>query len=308
STVKPLKFDLPPGRWIGTPPNLTRIPNIEPLCKTPRPPFYAPAGAKNLALGKLVTSTDDLPIIGELEMIADDADFTINVRTVFNNDTDNSTGLGVGSDKLYVDTYEGRLIDAKGQRARYVRLYSNGNQESDLNHYTEVEVWGRPAITKTPKEKFVRLEIGPGLQHVTVDLGASHELSAIVLWHAHHWWRVYHDVIVQVAADPNFTDAVTLFNNDRDNSAGLGKGGDREYLESNFGKLVDAGRLTARYVRTWSNGCVANEFNNYVELAVYGRPVDAQTNRHGLYRKCPHAFQQQVQPLRSRNPGSPHIK
>ncbi|MCD6392141.1 MAG: hypothetical protein J7M40_01400, partial [Planctomycetes bacterium] len=42
STVKPLKFDLPPGRWIGTPPNLTRIPNIEPLCKTPRPPFYAP--------------------------------------------------------------------------------------------------------------------------------------------------------------------------------------------------------------------------------------------------------------------------
>ncbi len=207
SAIAPLKFDLPAPGFGSTPPNLTKIPNLEPLRKTPRPPFYAPAGATNLALGKPVASTDDLPITGELEMItdgdkraqdgsfvelgpfvqhvtidlkevceiyailvwhwqvqarvysdvvvqiADDADFITNVRTVFNNDTDNSAGLGVGSDRPYVDTHKGRLIDAKGQRARYVRLHSNGNQANDLNHYTEVEVWGRPAIIKTPKEK-----------------------------------------------------------------------------------------------------------------------------------------------------------
>ena len=28
---------------------------------------------------------------------------------------------------------------------RYVRLYSNGNSTNDLNHYTEVEIWGRSA-------------------------------------------------------------------------------------------------------------------------------------------------------------------
>jgi hypothetical protein len=76
--------------------------------------------------------------------IADDADFITNVRTLFNNDIDNSAGLGVGQDKYYVETNEGKLIDAKGVHARYVRLYSKGNTSNDLNHYIEVEVYGRP--------------------------------------------------------------------------------------------------------------------------------------------------------------------
>jgi hypothetical protein len=45
----------------------------------------------------------------------------------------------------YVETAEGRLVDAKGSRARYVRLYSKGNSANPLNHYVEVEVYGRPA-------------------------------------------------------------------------------------------------------------------------------------------------------------------
>ena len=45
----------------------------------------------------------------------------------------------------YVETAEGKLVDAKGNRARYVRLYSRGNNANELNHYVEVEVFGRPA-------------------------------------------------------------------------------------------------------------------------------------------------------------------
>jgi len=30
-----------------------------------------------------------------------------------------------------------------GARARYVRLYSRGNSANELNHYVEVEVFGR---------------------------------------------------------------------------------------------------------------------------------------------------------------------
>lgn len=74
--------------------------------------------------------------------VADDADFTQNVRTLYNNDYDNSAGLGVGKDKEYFENYEGRLIDAKGQAARYVRLYSQGSTYTALNRYTEVEVYG----------------------------------------------------------------------------------------------------------------------------------------------------------------------
>ena len=77
--------------------------------------------------------------------VADDAAFKKNVRTVFNNDNDNTAGLGAGQDMNYIETSEGKLVDAKGAKARFVRLYSRGNNANELNHYVEVEVWGRPA-------------------------------------------------------------------------------------------------------------------------------------------------------------------
>jgi hypothetical protein len=75
--------------------------------------------------------------------VSDDPDFTENVRTIFNNDIDNSSGQGIGTDMHYVETAEGKLIDAKGEKARYVRLYSRGNNSNDLNHYIEVSVYGK---------------------------------------------------------------------------------------------------------------------------------------------------------------------
>lgn len=77
--------------------------------------------------------------------VADDKDFITNVHTIFNNDHDNSSNLGVGKDKAYIETNEGKLINAKGVKGRYVRLYSKGNTANQANHYIEVEVYGRPA-------------------------------------------------------------------------------------------------------------------------------------------------------------------
>ncbi len=77
--------------------------------------------------------------------VSDDKDFKKGVTTVFNNDHDNSSKLGAGKDKEYIEVAEGRLFDPKGARGRYVRLYSNGNTANDLNHYVEVEVYGTPA-------------------------------------------------------------------------------------------------------------------------------------------------------------------
>jgi hypothetical protein len=115
------------------------------------------------------------------------------------------------------------------------------------------------------------VELGPFLQNVTIDLGAEYDIYAILLWHYHKEARVYFDVVVQVADDPDFTTNVrTLFNNDLDNSSGLGSGSDMHYVETAEGKLIDARGVRARYVRLYSNGNSSNELNHYIEVEVFG--------------------------------------
>ena len=195
-----LNTNLPRPMFVGTPKNFaTKVYLDEANFGKPRPPFYVPSDAKNMALGMLVNSSDPEPVIGEMEQITDgdkeggdgsylelgfdvqwiqvdleqeveifailfwhfhmqgrvyrdvivqvsnDEDFISGVKTLYNNDRDNSAGLGAGTDYEYVDTFEGFLVDAKGITGRYVRLYSNGNTSNDMNHYIEVEVFGRPA-------------------------------------------------------------------------------------------------------------------------------------------------------------------
>ena len=77
--------------------------------------------------------------------VSEDPTFRSGVTTIFNNDSQNVLGLGAGKDLNYVETYQGKLIDAKGAKGRYVRFYSNGNTANKLNDYIEAEVWGKPA-------------------------------------------------------------------------------------------------------------------------------------------------------------------
>ena len=126
------------------------------------------------------------------------------------------------------------------------------------------------------KEPTMRSEVDLGrkTQWVQIDLESPHELFAILFWHYHWQERVYFDVVVQVADDPGFTQNVrTLFNNDDDNSSGLGAGRDQHYRETYEGKLVNAGREVAQYVRLSSNENTLNDRSHYQEVEVYGRPV-----------------------------------
>ena len=197
SKLVPIKLELPKPMFIGTPQNLN-VKNLQKPLGKPRPAFLAPVGTKNIALGKTIYSSDDFPVIGEIEMItdgdknaaegsfvelgpflqdvtidleenykmfaivfwhyhkqarvyfdvvvqtADNKDMTENIHTLFNNDMDNSAGFGVGKDMHYVETSEGKLLDAKGVTGRFVKLYSRGNTNNDLNHYIEVAVYGLP--------------------------------------------------------------------------------------------------------------------------------------------------------------------
>lgn len=196
----PIDIKLPKPMFVGTPQN-TKVPNLEKPLGKARPPFLAPEGTKNVALGKPVSSSDEEPIIGEIEMITD------------------------------------------------------GDKEAADGSY---------------------VELGPFVQHVTIDLEAMHEIYAIVAWHYHKQARVYFDVVLQVADDADFiTNVKTVFNNDIDNSAGLGVGKDMHYTETNEGRLFDvlAKGIKTRYVRLYSNGNTSNDLNHYIEVEVYGKPV-----------------------------------
>jgi hypothetical protein len=197
--MAPIEIELPRAMFVGTP-QPAKLPNLEKARETPREPFLAPVGTKNVARGKPVTSSDEMPIIGELSYITD------------------------------------------------------GDKEASEGSY---------------------VELGPGLQHVTIDLGAKYEIYAVVVWHYHKQGHVYFDVVVQVADDPDFITGVkTIFNNDIDNSAGLGVGKDMHYVETNEGRLIDAKGVQGRYVRLYSNGNHVTDMNHYIEVEVYGKPVE----------------------------------
>ena len=118
------------------------------------------------------------------------------------------------------------------------------------------------------------VELGPGKQWVQIDLGSSCVLNAILVWHYHSQARVYRDVVVQVSDNKDFLKGVvTLFNNDHDNSSGLGIGKDKEYIEVSEGRLFDLKGIKGRYVRLYSDGNTSNDLNHYVEVEIYGTPA-----------------------------------
>jgi hypothetical protein len=69
SAWKDVGIKFPKPMFIGTP-TKTKLPNLE-KPGNPTLKLKAPEGTKKISRGKPVTSSDDLPIIGDLEMITD---------------------------------------------------------------------------------------------------------------------------------------------------------------------------------------------------------------------------------------------
>lgn len=127
---------------------------------------------------------------------------------------------------------------------------------------------------ETRESSVVLLRHGP--QWVQVDLGEEANIYALVVWHNDDAPKVYHGVVFEISDDPEFKkDVHIVFNNDNANLDGQGVGTDREYFETNEGKLVDTKGLKGRYVRFYSDGSTESRLNEYLEVEVYGKPAAA---------------------------------
>ncbi len=141
---------------------------------------------------------------------------------------------------------------------------------------TEPEIGELDFITDGDKEAADGswVQLGTGCQYVQLDLGSAYAIHAVAAWHYHVEPRAYHDVAILLSEDAAFTTFAVVFNNDADNSLGLGEASDREYVETYRGLLQGTAGTRARYVRLYSNGNTADRFNHYIEVEVYGVPAD----------------------------------
>jgi len=196
--VEPLKLKFPAHTPKGTPEDLPKGSNVEPISDKAPKPLDVPKGVVNVAAGKPATSSVT-PFLGDLKQLTDG----------------------------------------------------------------EKEPFDEQAI-----------EMKKGLQWVQVDLGQSYEIHAVVMWHDHRYVQSFRDVVLQVSDDPEFkTGVTTLYNNDFDNSSGLGVGTDREYFELEFGRAVPAKGVKARYVRGYTKGSTLSALNAWQEIEVYALPA-----------------------------------
>ena len=80
--------------------------------------------------------------------MSDDPEFKNEVVTLFNNDHDDSSKLGIGKDTAYYARWWGELVDVAGQakqgrNARYVRVRTSGGCGGEATRFVEIMVYGK---------------------------------------------------------------------------------------------------------------------------------------------------------------------
>jgi hypothetical protein len=134
------------------------------------------------------------------------------------------------------------------------------------------------------------VEIGPSnKQYVQIDLVTNSTIYAIWIWHYYEWVPdvyVPNDVVVLITSDSTFTNTVsTVFNCDKDNTLGLGKGNDMPFGTSKFGKLIHVDALPARFVRVYGRGERNSPMSKFVEIEVHGLPVPHEESANQSAKK-----------------------
>lgn len=222
--------------------------------------------------------------------LSTDPTFASNVTRVFNNDFANVQARGAGRSAVYSETASGKVVEFSPSKARYLRLYQGGNAQAATKDWVEVQLYEAANLANGLRPTFgnggtltgwrvtdgiidsnLTIDIGT-TQYLTFDLGSEKSINALQVWRNWAGGRTFRDVVYQISNDPTFaTNVTTVYNNDANNSLGLGTGSSSEFAETGGGHLVSFTPVQGRYVRLYSNGSSAGVNNEYAEVKVFGR-------------------------------------
>lgn len=109
---------------------------------------------------------DGRTLIGLVILASEKGTFAEDDRTViFNSDTENFFGFGVGTDASYKSVSAGLSVE-KAARGRYVRVMNNGHdggtpgQKKQGGHYTEIKVYGTEHTGSAPETTLYNVAAG----------------------------------------------------------------------------------------------------------------------------------------------------
>ncbi|WP_420871967.1 discoidin domain-containing protein [Cohnella rhizosphaerae] len=156
---------------------------------------------------------------------------------------------------------------------------------------------------------YALISVADGPKWVQADLGQTYAISRINV--LNDWGgtsgvaRTGRDHVVQLSNDPTFaTGVTTVFNNDTDNSAGLGAGSDAAYQEPTDGtgkNIVLTTPVNARYVRSWANGHVrvtgGDESGQYPPWSSRCTRIREIRRRRARSRICPRPVRPGSRPI-----------
>ena len=112
---------------------------------------------------------DGRTLVGLVILASEKGTFAEDDRTViFNSDTENFFGFGVGTDASYKSVSAGLSVE-KAARGRYVRVMNNGHdggtpgQKKQGGHYTEIKVYGTEHTGGAPETTLYNVAAGCGV-------------------------------------------------------------------------------------------------------------------------------------------------
>ena len=318
--------------------------------------FYVDLGASMVMDRIILDMQHDWSGQDVVLQVASKADFS-DAITIYNNDIDNSLGLGdtvTADPNVKVEALlsnsgaaddgstgkGGNIFNFSPIVGRYVRVTNNQYGDGALQNYTavgEIEVYAyelpsvnvvrslsADAFSVTDYSGNAIAHVVPGrnvsddfdytyknlndgyktswsaivpsvdgtekaLGWFNVDLGAEYTVSKLMISMQHDWSG--QDVVIQLANKADFTDAVTIYNNDIDNSLGLSVAtvgnvarnaslknyGSAGANTENNGNYFYIAPTVARYVRVTNNQYGDDKVHNYTavgEIEVYATDAD----------------------------------
>ncbi|MBN2652032.1 MAG: discoidin domain-containing protein [Spirochaetales bacterium] len=119
--------------------------------------------------------------------------------------------------------------------------------------------------------------IGKGSSWIAINLGKLVEINRIRIWRDFEKGARYKGVVIELADNPEFSDPVQIFNNDKNNINGRGVGTDCEYAEKWTGTIFDVDSQKAQFIRIWSAGSNLSSNNLISEIQILSsKPADQE--------------------------------